>query len=128
MAVIIAACGDGSGADVSADALRGVWVGEVQPPAADVSALCIAILEAAANGPAVNLGGEVYLDGEQQGLIGGLMDGEGRFSLAGSQIVGIYSGALEGDTMAGTWATTGADIAPELALWSAERTDRESCA
>jgi hypothetical protein len=128
MAVIVAACDDGSSADVSADAVRGLWVGEVQQPEGEASELCVAITEAAADSVGLTLGGEVYLDGEQQGLIAGLMDSEGRFSLAGSQIVGIYSGTFDGDTIGGTWATTGADVAPDLATWSAQKTDGESCA
>ena len=107
-----------------------MWEGAVQSGGQPApSDLCIAISEAAEDTfVGLSLGGEVYVDGVSAGIVVGVMDERGRFTIAGSELVGIYSGTLEGETISGTWGTTGRDIAPELRTWSAERTDRESCA
>lgn len=107
-----------------------MWEGAVQSggqPA--LSDLCIAISEAAEDTfVGRRLAGEVNVDGVSAGIVVGVMDDRGRFTIAGSELVSIYSGTLDGETISGTWGTTGADIAPELRTWSAEKTAREGCA
>ena len=133
LAVVAAACGgeDGGDASVTApsgEAIRGVWVGTVESTRqAGQFALCLEITEVANDAFGLSLGGEVYLDSDLVGIVAGVMDERGRFTIAGSELVGIYSGTFEGATISGTWGTTGADIAPELRTWSAEKTDKDSC-
>jgi hypothetical protein len=106
-----------------------VWAGTVEStrlsPQFD---LCLEITEVADDAFGFSLGGEVYLDSDSVGIVAGVMDERGRLTIAGSELVGIYSGTLDGETISGTWGTTGSNIAPELRTWSAERTAREGCA
>jgi hypothetical protein len=127
LAVLTAACGGGGPA---AAAILGVWEGTLIPAeTGHERALCLDVTQAAPDGEndAISFGGDLYLDGELAGLVGGVLGDDGLVTLGGTSELGVYSGTLDSDAVAGTWAQTSAAVAPTLGSWSAEKADRESC-